>query len=273
MKLYKVDPDAIKVPELRVTARFDEETYAQFRESMKAIGAIAPIICCQVDGDYVLVDGLHRLMEARTNHQVIDVAVIEGGDMVDVLTRNIFLDHLRGKTPVSEMVKVIKALWQEYGLDSEQIAGRTGLTRDYVEKLQIISELTPYCLASLDEGKIGVGQAFALTKLKDPVQQETVLGYVLLYHWTVKETEACVKDVLATQDQRETQQGPPPPPPPVMIKCFYCQEQYDASSGIITNPPTCRECASVMISSMAQARRELEQAAKDKASAGGVVAP
>jgi len=45
MKLRKVDPHQIKVPEVRVTAQFDEELYAQFKESIKAVGQITPPIC------------------------------------------------------------------------------------------------------------------------------------------------------------------------------------------------------------------------------------
>ncbi len=142
MKLRRVDPKTIKVPEVRVTAQFDEETLAMFRSSVREMGIQAPIICCQVEEELVLVDGLHRLTEAINNNLPrIDVAVTEGG-MVDVLTKNLFLDHMRGKTPASEMVKVIGALWKEYNLDSEAIAAKTGMTRDYVEKLQLISELT-----------------------------------------------------------------------------------------------------------------------------------
>jgi len=197
MKLRKVKPDLIKVPEVRVTARFDDETWAQFQASIKEMGAVAPIICCLVDEEFVLVDGLHRLIEAQRNGaETVAVAVIEG-DMVDVLTKNIFLDHLRGKTPVSEMVDVIEALWKEYGLDSEKIAAKTGMTRDYVEKLQLISELTPLCREALDQGRIGVGHAVALTKIKDPNRQEVVLQQQELYRWSVKELEAHIKETLA----------------------------------------------------------------------------
>jgi len=256
MKLRRVNPTTITVPETRVTARFDDETWRQFQESIRDVGPVAPVICCEVDGELVLVDGLHRLVEAiNSKTGNIDVAVIPG-DMVDVLTKNLFLDHLRGKTPVSEMVTVVEALWKEYGLDSEQIAARTGMTRDYVEKLQLISELTPMCREALDEGRIGVGHAAALTRLKDPVRQEMVLGQLLMYHWTVKDLESYIRDVLATIE------ATPPPPagpaerPPVKIKCVYCGREYDPSE--VAYVATCRECSGIMFASMAQARRELE---------------
>ena len=131
-----MDPRKIQWPEVRVTAQFDEELYAQFQESLKEIGQVAPPIVYEVEGELVLCDGLHRIQEAIANNTPsIDVAVLDG-DMVDVLTKNIMVDHLRGKTPVSQMVKVIHVLNEDYDLSSDQIVERTGLTRDYVERLK-----------------------------------------------------------------------------------------------------------------------------------------
>ena len=256
MKLRKVKPADIKVPEVRVTARFDEETWAQFQASIKEVGAIAPIICCQVDEEFVLVDGLHRLIEAQKNGiPTVDVAVIPG-DMIDVLTKNVFLDHMRGKTPVSEMVNVIEVLWREYQLDSERIAERTGMTRDYVEKLQTISELTPACREALDQGTIGVGHAAALTKIKDPVRQETVLRQQELYRWTVKELEAFIKEVLALVETKEEIRVEAEARLPVKVKCFYCGNGFDPAE--LASPITCRYCSSTLLTAIVQARTEVE---------------
>lgn len=257
MRHRKVNPDLVNVPEVRVTARFDQETWEQFQSSMAELGAIAPIICCEVDGQLVLVDGLHRLLEAKRLKQANIDAVIVTGDMVDVLTRNIFLDHLRGKTPVSEMVKVIEALSLEYGLDSEQIAARTGLTRDYVEKLQKVSELTPYCRAALDEDRIKVGHALELARVKDPVRQETIFGQQTLYHWPVKELHDYIDQVEALLAKPAEEPTPAHPPAAIKIQCFYCREDKDPAE--VAFPPTCRECSSMMIQAIAQARREFEQ--------------
>jgi ParB-like chromosome segregation protein Spo0J len=254
VKLRRVAPDKIKVPEVRVTARFDEETWEQFKSSIKEAGPIAPIICCEVEGELVLVDGLHRLVEAQKNGlKSVDVAVIPG-DMLDVLTKNLFLDHMRGKTPVSEMVNVIEVLWKEYGLDSEKIAAKTGMTRDYVEKLQAISQLTPLCRESLDQGRIGVGHAFALTKIKDPDRQEAVMRQQELYHWSVKALEDYIKDVLKIVEEREAALPSQGERPPVKVKCFYCRGEYDPSE--VANPNTCRFCSGVLLTAITQAERE-----------------
>lgn len=257
MKLRRIDPRKITIPEVRVTAQFDEETLAMFKASIKEVGQIAPIICCQVDGDFVLVDGLHRLEEALQNGVPHIDVVLTDGDMVDVLTKNIFLDHLRGKTPVSEMRKVILALYKEYQVGIEDIVKRTGLTRDYVEKLLLISELTPKCLEALDQGRIGVGHAAALTKIKEPDRQEVILNQQLTYRWTVKVLEDYIKEVLSIVAGQEQKPVGEVVRQPVLVKCQFCGIEYPANE--LASVITCRECSGIMFQAIGQAKREAEK--------------
>lgn len=210
MKLRKIDPHSIKVPEVRVTAQFDEELYQQFKDSIKAIGQISPPICYEVEGGLVLCDGLHRLQEAINNGEsTVDVVVIPG-DMIDVLTKNIFIDHLRGKTPVSQMVKVIKTLNLEYALDSDQIKEKTGLSRDYIEKLIRISEASSVVQEALDQGVIGIGHAFELSRLPYAIQQEEVIAKHQVWRFTVHELHDQIDAVL--KELELLKQAPPPTP-------------------------------------------------------------
>ena len=230
MKLRKVDPKTIKVPEVRVTAQFDEDLYKQFKESIKAVGQITPPICYQVEEELVLCDGLHRLQEAISAGETsVDVVVIPG-DMVDVLTKNIFLDHLRGKTPVSHMVRVIKTLYQEYNLDPDQIKEKTGLTRDYIEKLIKISEASPVVQDALDQGVIGIGHAFELSRLPYANIQDEIIAKHQVWRFTVKELKEQIDGVLKELDLIKEPPAETPPgatrPPPV-YKCEGCHETIE----------------------------------------------
>ena len=230
MKLRKIDPITIKVPEIRVTAQFDEELYQQFKDSIAAVGQIAPVICYQVGGELVLCDGMHRLQEAiAAGESTVDVVVIPG-DMIDVLTKNIFLDHLRGKTPVSQMVMVIKTLYQEYNLDPDQIKEKTGLTRNYIEKLIRISEASPVVLGALDQGVIGIGHAFELSRLPYPIQQEEVIAKHQVWRFTVQELHEQVDGVLKALEIIRT--APPVPTaneprPPAQYACEGCHNTIE----------------------------------------------
>jgi len=255
LKLRKIDPRKIVVPEVRVTSRFDPETLVMLKDSIKAEGLIAPIICCQVEEKFVLVDGLHRLQEAITQQlPIIDVAVTEG-TMIDVLTRNLFMDHIRGKHPVSEMVQVIESLTKDYGLDSDAIAKKTGMTREYVENLQLISRLTPMIRAAIDDGSLKVTPALELTRLKSPEAQEE---YFLLYRqfrWNTQTLHEYISERLAILETPPPPMSPAPPPAPHTAECVYCHGQFDLSQ--LSNPTTCIGCFTDMVRSMLLAQTEL----------------
>ena len=78
-KLLSVKPSQIKVPEVRVTSSFEPELLAMFRDSIKAMGIVEPIIVVQEKGDLWLTDGLHRLQEAKDqNLSRVTVVAIPG---------------------------------------------------------------------------------------------------------------------------------------------------------------------------------------------------
>jgi len=230
VKLVKVKPGQIKIPELRVRARFDEEIWQQFQNSIKEAGIISPVIVCKVGEDLVLVDGEHRLQEAIAQGIPTVDAVVFEGDMVDVLTKNLFLDHTRGKTPVSEMIKVIGALYTEYGLDSDQIKEKTGLTRDYIEKLVKISLASPSVQQALDDGIIGVGHAFQLCRLPYAIMQEEVIAKHQVYRYKVAELKEMVDLALGSLEQiAETPQptGDKEPRPAPIYHCEGCKNEVE----------------------------------------------
>lgn len=228
MRLRKVKPDTIKVPEVRVTAQFDEELLEQFKASIKEIGQITPPICYEVEGELVICDGLHRIQEAISNGESEIVVAVIPGDMVDVLTKNILLDHLRGKAPVSQMVTVIGALYQEYGLDPEKISDRTGLSREYIEKIIAISKASPAVLQALDEGVIGVGHAFQIARLPYPIQQDELIAKHQVYRFPVKDVKSLVDDTLREM-KLLAEAGPPQtvvePRPVATYHCEGCKHE------------------------------------------------
>lgn len=223
-------PSLIKVPELRVTARFDEETRQILRDSIKEVGIIAPIIVQEIEGELVLVDGLHRVEDSiAAGDSPIDVVLLDG-DMVDLLCRNLFLDHARGKTPVSEMVKVIGALYTEYQLDPDKIKEKTGLTRDYIEKLIKISLASPAVQQALDEGVIGVGHAYEIARLPYAIQQDEIIAKHQVWRFSVKELHEQIDQVLAAM-QATREEAPPGSPaaqrPPPVYHCEGCKNEVE----------------------------------------------
>lgn len=279
MKLRKFDPRKIVVPKIRVTSRFDPSTLEMLRASMAAEGLIAPIICCELEitkmsanpvaletdqpeiatkvKQLTLVDGLHRLEEAiRLQMPTVDVVVVEG-DMVDVLTRNLFMDHLRGKHPPSEMVAVVEELARTYGLGPDDIAKKTGMSREYIENLMLISRLTPMVRAAIDDGSLGLTAAVQLCRLKSPEAQEEYFAYFRQYRWTTAILRDQISERLAVVAAPPPPPAPPTPPQPHTAECVYCRRQFQLAQ--LSNPTTCIGCFGDMIRSMAMAQAALEQ--------------
>jgi len=230
MKLLRVKPSQIKVPEVRVTSRFDPETREILKKVVKQEGILGTILCQKIDEDLVLVDGLHRIQDAiEAGDQPIDVAVIEG-DMADLLCRNLFLDKVSGKPPIADMVAVIAALYDEYGLDPDKIKEKTGLPRDYIEKLIKISTASPEVREALDQEAIGVGVAFELSRLPFTIQQEEVLAKSTVYRLRVKDVKELVDSTLAMMEGamiKDPTAPPGEPPPPLVYKCEGCKDEIE----------------------------------------------
>jgi ParB/RepB/Spo0J family partition protein len=228
MKTQKVPIAEIRVPDTRVTAVYDEELQAMLKETMKAMGMITPVVVVNTPGGYRLVDGLHRLQEKQAAGETTINAVVYEGEEKDSLLLNLVLNRTRGKTKASEMVKVIGALAQDYGLDSDAIRDKTGLSREYIEKLIKISLASPSVQELLDQEIIGVGAAFEISRLPAKEQQDELCARTQIWRYSVKDLKELVDETLRIMQQAPG--APPPPPPPITTKyhCEGCQKEMEA---------------------------------------------
>jgi ParB-like chromosome segregation protein Spo0J len=257
MRLRSVKPGDIKVPDIRVTSRFDSEALDEFKQSVKALGVLDPPLCMEVEGDLWVVDGLHRIIEAINNRVPhIQVYVMEGAAAKDVLLKNIAMLN-RGKSPASELAKAFEELQREHHMDTGDIATQAGISRDRVEKLIWIGRAGPAILEALDQELINVGHAFAIARIPDPEVQKTVLAQQLMYRWKVADLEEHIRNVLDIK--RQLVESPPPPAPAAkpLFKCSYCGQEYEAS--MVQNPNTCAACAGILIQAHRSAQWELEE--------------
>jgi len=250
-----VDPRKIQVPDVRITSQFTPEVLEMFKESVKAMGIVEPPLCMEIDGQILVVDGLHRIQEAIANgDKRIEVVIREGGER-ELYLLNLATNTFRGKTKASEAMEVIRHLWQEYGMDSDEIAKRSGFTRDYIERLMIISGATDELRAALDEEQVSVAVAYELARVEDLDMQRGLLAQELLYRWPAKELRERIK---TTQEIAAGKVDAPPPAgaetAPQGVTCFYCGGEYQLRE--IANPNTCVACSGTLVAAMAQARRE-----------------
>lgn len=237
----------IKIPEIRVTSSWDAEVLEHFKASIRAMGVINPIIVVEDADGYYLVDGLHRLQEAQAAGEREIKAYVFKGSMAEVHLLNLQLNHMRGKTPATQMARVVRELQEKHGLQSWEIAQRTGISRDYVEKLLELSKCHPIVLECLDEGDIKVGHAYELSRIPDHDIQLKVLYQLLQYRWTVSEFKEHVDNVLKIMQEKAQAQSQAPKRPPkelIRIQCDVCGGEHPAK--MMVSKILCPACISAL---------------------------
>jgi len=233
-RLREVDPAEIIVPDVRITADWDPELYNMFRDSVKEMGIQEPILCVEEQGKLILVDGLHRLQEAKLQGLRKVRAVIIPGTLKDAMLKNLVLNRLRGKTKTSELTRVVLHLLEKYQVSLEELS-KTGLSRDYLEKILFIyNQAIPEVKRALDEERISVSHAALIAKVPKPESQKRLLVMVQTYNLKVDDLRDIVEEtirILNEQAKAQAQAPAPVPPPPAedTVKCHLCEKERPIS--------------------------------------------
>jgi ParB family chromosome partitioning protein len=256
-----VDPKALKAPDVRITSVWDPELLEMFKKSVEAEGIQQPLIVVKEGENLWIVDGLHRRDEALLKGIEKVPCVVFTGTMRQVMTKNLYMNRLRGGVKASEMIKVINWLSAHEGMNSEAIQRETGLNRDYIEKVQQVGKAVPEVLEALDKEEIGVGHAFEIARIKERDVQLRLLAQIFQYRLTVKDLHQVVEDTLEIIRIRE-QQGPPDPNQrPVLvpkIRCHACEEEYPLKK--VTGVNLCINCYGLLMDAIKQARKKGDMA-------------
>lgn len=227
MKARELPIDKIVVPETRVTSYFDSEVYEEFKKTIAASGVIEPVVVVMVGEQYFLVDGLHRLVEAKNLGATRISAVVIPGDEKDVFLTNLFLNVLRGKTRVKEMRQVIKELYETYKMGVDQIAEKTGLSQKFIDDLLLISQLPEKVVAAFDEGTIEKGKILLLSKLPDATMQLYMFEALWGKRLTIADWEDYIRSLLEEHDKKIAAPAPAAEREPVKRPCDICGEPQD----------------------------------------------
>jgi ParB/RepB/Spo0J family partition protein len=217
----------IKIPQVRVTMKHSEEVQALLRGTIQKLGNLTPVILTKTGDDYTLVDGLHRIQEVQaTGATEIDAVIYEGGPEENYLL-NLTLNQVRGKARASEMVSVIEELTKVYSLDSEEISKRTGLSREYIEKLWKITEASMAVHEALDQELIGVGAAWEISRLPSHEQQDYLVSMQGIWKMSVKDLHQYVDEIIKMMTAPKPAATHVQLPLPTLPKCDGCRKETE----------------------------------------------
>lgn len=266
MKIEKISVFDIKVPDVRITSTWDDEMLAMFKASVQAAGIEDPLKLMKDGETYWLVDGLHRLEEAKLNGMKTVDCVVRKGKMKEVHLSNLLSNRLRGGTKASEMVKVIDDLYRNMNVPIDTIVKKTGLKRDYIDNMLAIGSAHHEVWEALDNEEIGVGHAYQLSRIGDAAVQLRLLHQVRVYKIKIKDLKEIVDEaieLIKTQAKEEHNKNVLTVPKPKLASCQFCGSNQDPSK--MAAPIMCMGCYGHLMGEIQQAKVEAEQVAADEA--------
>ncbi|GAH84617.1 unnamed protein product, partial [marine sediment metagenome] len=173
---------------------------------------------------------LHRLDEAKRMGLTKIPVVYKEGKLVDALMENLTSNRLRGKTPASDEIRLLRHLRDEYHMEPYQIAEKTGIPRARIEQRLAIASAAPEVLSCLEFDQIPLGVAFHLSRLPNQSGQIALLTRILQVSppATVGEVEGIIDSALQIQGaMNETPREPVAQIPVKTLSCHLCGEKYE----------------------------------------------
>lgn len=194
---------------------FDQEALSELAESIRQHGVIQPLTVRKLSsGYYQIIAGERRWRAAKlAGLREIPVVMMEADDrtaMELAMIENLQREDLN---PMEE-AEGYRVLTEQYGMTQEQAASRVGKSRSAVANVMRLLNLTEPVRQLVEEGLLSAGHARALLPLS-PVLQEKGAQTVLASDLNVRQTEALVKKLQATDTEEEATEQETIAPPAV----------------------------------------------------------
>lgn len=207
MQIVNLPLSQIRIPDVRITSHMPPEIAEQFRSSVQQAGILEPLLVVREGETFYLVNGLHRLQEAKVRGDATIPSAVLDGTLREVLLWNLVTSGLHGRPKASEVRHVVRALEDEYAMDLVALRKATGLTEDYLSKVMWVNRALPRVQAALDEEVISLGHAVALARVADKELQAGLLDTLLTHPMRVDMFEQVCRGAV---DRAAEDDGVPP---------------------------------------------------------------
>lgn len=233
-EVLQISVDEIMVPEERVTSVLDDEILAELEESIKQHGILQPLQVAEVDGKYILIDGLHRLQIAKKLGMKTVPCIVKKMTEDQLLITNLIVNRQRGRSNPAHEALVLKKLLDEYGYDINRAAELLGMSTSTADKYyRIASNCSNEVLDALGSGEVSVGCAYWLSFIEDRNKQNELLEYIRFYKYTVEQCKSAVLTLLRPEEPTPYIITPTGEPKPRPIPVYPCGREVDPSKVVM----------------------------------------
>lgn len=228
-----VEVDKILIPEERITSQVDPEIMQELRESIKEHGILEPLLVAKVNNQYVLIDGLHRMVVAKELGIEKVPCIVKEMKEDELLITNLIVNRQRGRSNPAQEAKLVKLLIDKYNYSIGEVRRKLGISKQTIDRYyQIASRLSSKVFELFEQGLLSVGCAYWISFLDDPEKQFEIAQNAIEFNYTVEQCKEAVRQAMHPET-------PPPPgswtfdetgrPTRVPVKAFPCLEDTDPS--------------------------------------------
>jgi len=184
---------------------FDEVSLNELAESIKEHGVIQPVILKPTTNGYILVAGERRVKACKIAGLKTVPAIIREYNSI-FLSEIAILENLQREdlTPIEEALAFQKALFN-LKITHEELGKKIGKSRVYVTNMVGLLNLPASIIDDVNLGKISMGHARALSKLKDPKLCIKLRNRIVNENLNVRDIEKIIRDLSSN---KETQMIP-----------------------------------------------------------------
>lgn len=190
---YREIPVDVVVPNPRQPRQvFDDESLAELRHSIEAIGLLQPIVVRPSAGGYELVAGERRLRATRLAGLPTIPALVRHTDN-DGMLRDALLENLhRVQLNPLEEAAAYAQLMADFSCTQEELAQRVGRSRPQVANMLRLLKLPPDVQRRVAAGVLSAGHARAILGAGTPERMEALAARVVAEGLSVRTVEELV---------------------------------------------------------------------------------
>lgn len=193
--LKQIAIDRIQASSYQPRKNFDEVGLKELTLSIVEHGILQPLVVRPVGGEcYEIIAGERRFRAGKEAGLSKVPCVVKNYDDHQALAIALIENLQRSDLNALEVAQGLSRLVEEFTLTHEQVAKLIGRSRSSVTNTLRLLELSDTVKQALNVGKIEMGHARAMLALSEE-EQGTILGEILRKNFTVRQTEARIKQL------------------------------------------------------------------------------
>ncbi len=180
---------------------FDEKSLLELAESIKEHGVFQPVILKPAGQGYILVAGERRVRAAKMAGLRTIPSIVRDYNSI-YLSELAILENLQREdlTPIEEAIAFQKAVFN-LNLTHGELGKKIGKSRAYITNIIGLLNLPTIVINDVNLGKLSMGHARALSKLKDKNLCLSLHERVLEENLTVRDIEGIIRNLYKENDQ------------------------------------------------------------------------